>query len=97
MEYHAEARKNSEIWKADQTNIIGYLQGPCKLKDRFSEDLIQQVCGILDVNAFEGRTSDGYSIRCLFPSTALMAHSCVPNTSHSILPNEDFRYIHIYK
>ncbi|XP_055593100.1 SET domain-containing protein SmydA-8 [Uranotaenia lowii] len=91
MEYHNDARKDTAIWQADQTNVVGYLRGPCGLKDRFSEQLIQQVIGILEVNAFEARTTSGYSVRGLYPKLALMAHSCVPNIVHSIHPSKDYR------
>lgn len=85
------ARRNTDTWRADANNVVGYLRGPCKLKKRFSEELIQQACGILEVNSFEGRTVNGHSIRCIFPRTAIMAHSCTPNTTHSILPSENFK------
>lgn len=91
MEYHPKERLNSEIWKADKVNIVGYLHGPCKLKDRFSEDLIQQACGILEVNSFEAKTKKGHKIRCIYPRLASLAHCCVPNTSHIILPSKDYK------
>lgn len=93
MEYHEASRSNSDTWKADQINVVGYLHGPCKLRNRYSEKLIQQACGILEVNSFEGRSASGHSIRCIFPKTAIMAHTCVPNTMHTILPSENFKYI----
>lgn len=94
MECHNDARRDSDTWQADQVNVVGYLHGPCKLKDRFSEDLIQQACGILEVNSFEARTING-NMRCIFPKTAIMAHSCVPNTMHTIRSSENFKYIYI--
>lgn len=91
MEYHAEIRKDSDVYKADKVNIVGYLHGPCKLKERFSEDLIQQACGILDVNAFEAKTAKGHRVRCLYPNASIFGHSCVPNTTHSVLCSKDFK------
>ncbi|XP_031629663.1 SET domain-containing protein SmydA-8-like isoform X2 [Contarinia nasturtii] len=93
MEFHSEIRKNSKIWNADKINVVGYLQGPLKLKDRFSEDLIQQACGILEVNAFEARTAKGHKVRGIYPNAAVLAHSCVPNTTHSILPSKDYKLV----
>lgn len=92
MEYHDAARCGTDTWNVDQINVIGYLHGPCKLKSRFPCELIQQACGILEVNSFEGRTPNGHRIRCIFPKTAIMAHSCVPNTMHTILPSDKFKY-----
>lgn len=91
MEYHHEIRKNSEAFKADKVNIVGYLHGPCKLKERFSEDLIQQACGILEVNAFEAKSAKGNKVRCIYTNSCVFAHSCVPNTTHSILCSKDFK------
>ncbi|XP_058056982.1 SET domain-containing protein SmydA-8 [Anopheles bellator] len=91
MEYHGEARRDEANWTVDEHNIVEFLRGPCGLADRFSAELIQQVIGLLDVNAFEGRTCNGYSVRGLYPQLAIMAHNCVPNVVHSIHPSEDFR------
>lgn len=83
-------RSKSKQWQVDQINIVGYLQGPCKLKDRFSAALIQQACGILEINSFEARTIHDNKIRCVYPKTAILAHSCIPNTIHTI-SSKDFR------
>lgn len=91
MEYHPKERFNTPIYLADQVNIVGYLRGPCKLKKRFSDELIQRVCGILEVNSFEGRTIGDEKVRCIYPKTAIMAHSCTPNTMHTVFPSKDFR------
>ncbi|KRG00212.1 LOW QUALITY PROTEIN: uncharacterized protein Dwil_GK18438, partial [Drosophila willistoni] len=92
MEHHeAERRENSDIWHADRVNIAQYLRGPCKLASRFSEELIMQVVGILEVNAFEARTTVGYPLRCLYPYTGILAHNCVPNTARSIYPSENYK------
>lgn len=92
MEYHdKERRENKEEWHADLINIAQYLRGPCQLSERFSEDLIMQVIGILEVNAFEGRTTEGFAFRCLYPITGILAHNCVPNTMRSIYPSENYK------
>lgn len=94
MEYHdKERRDNFDVWHADLVNIAQYLRGPCKLAERFSEDLIMKVVGILEVNAFEGRTLQGHTFRALYPITGILSHNCVPNTTRSIYPSEDYRYI----
>lgn len=92
MEHHEHARRNSLQWNADENNIVGYLHGPCKLKKRFPADTIQRICGIIEVNSFEARTKYGHEIRCIFPKTAVMSHSCVPNTCHSILASDGYKY-----
>lgn len=92
MEYHnEERRKLVDVWNADLVNIAQYLRGRCGLAERFSEDLIMQVVGILEVNAFEARTTLGYALRCLYPITGILAHNCVPNTFRTIHPSEGFK------
>lgn len=84
MESHNEQRKLKPIWNYYQINVVDFLKNYCKLGERFSDDLIHTVCGILDVNAFESRTISGYLIRCLYPKLAILSHNCVSNISHSI-------------
>ncbi|XP_030384869.1 SET domain-containing protein SmydA-8 isoform X2 [Scaptodrosophila lebanonensis] len=92
MEHHEGARRmNADVWHADRVNIAQYLRGPCKLGSRFSEELIMQVVGVLEVNAFEARTTHGYALRCLYPYTGILAHNCVPNTARSIFPSEGYK------
>lgn len=92
MEYHDEERRaNEDVWNADRINIAQYLRGPCQLAEKFSEDLIMKVIGILEVNAFEARTKAGAPLRCLYPITGILAHSCVPNTMRSIYPSENYK------
>ncbi|CAH1104725.1 unnamed protein product [Psylliodes chrysocephalus] len=83
MEAHNDIRKQKPIWEFNQHNVVEYLRSACKL-DRFSEELIHTVCGILEINAFEARTPEGYSIRCLYPKLAIMSHNCVSNIHHAI-------------
>lgn len=49
MEAHTENRKRMPGWHVDKINVAGFLRGPCKLANRFTEDLIMHVCGILEV------------------------------------------------
>lgn len=83
MEHHNDIRKDKPIWEFNQVNVVNYLRGPCKL-DRFSEDLIHTVCGIIEVNAFEAPSPSGYPIRCLYPKLAILSHNCVSNIRHSV-------------
>lgn len=83
MESHDDIRKKLPIWEYNSVNVVSFLRGPCKL-DRFSEELIHKVCGILEVNAFEARTTSGYPIRCLYPKLAILSHNCISNITHSI-------------
>ncbi|XP_034951071.1 SET domain-containing protein SmydA-8 [Chelonus insularis] len=85
MEAHNAKRCVKKQWKIDHVNIVGFLRDRLKL-DRFSEEMIQTACGILEINSHEVRAASGYAARALYPTVALMSHSCVSNTSHSIFP-----------
>lgn len=89
MEAHNDLRRNSQVWLVNQTNVVDFLLGPCKLKDRATEELLHTLCGIIEVNAFEGRTANGYALRILYPRLAVMSHNCVSNISHAIYPIND--------
>lgn len=92
MEDHINDRQGTESWNADAHNIVTYLLGPCKLKDRsVDEHLIQKVIGILEINAFEAKTIQGNAIGCLFPKHAISTHSCIPNTAHAIHPTKGYK------
>lgn len=86
MESHDDIRKTKPIWQFNQINVVQYLRTVGKL-DRFSEELIHRVCGILEVNAFEARAASGSMVRCLFPKLAILSHNCVSNIYHSVSPH----------
>ena len=81
---HVEDRKRQQEvhWQEIQHNVVQFLRKTCGLADRFSEDEINHVLGVLEVNAFEITTSEGYRGRGLFPLTALMSHGCLSNTRY---------------
>ncbi|OAD54391.1 Protein msta, isoform B, partial [Eufriesea mexicana] len=87
MESHNKIRSQKKQWKLNHVNVVEYIRKRLKL-DRFSEEQIHTVCGILEINTFEIRTAKGFSARALYPTVALMNHSCVSNTCHSISPTD---------
>lgn len=87
LESHAKERRNTEMWEVETINVVNFLQKVCKLKNRFSEDLIHFVCGVLETNAFATPDAFGYEIRCLYPKASLLLHSCAPNVGHYIFKN----------
>ncbi|RZC35634.1 histone-lysine N-methyltransferase ASHR1 [Asbolus verrucosus] len=89
MEAHNDVRRTKPVWQFNQVNVVDYLRGPCRC-DRFPEDLIHTVCGILEINAFEARANSGYLVRCLYPKLAILSHNCISNIHHSVAP-DDFK------
>ncbi|XP_053683976.1 SET domain-containing protein SmydA-8-like [Sabethes cyaneus] len=95
MESHLEERRGTEIWDIHEKYVVKPLLESGAF-DNFeglevTGELIQRICGILDVNTFEIRGNEDSPgmimnnlARGLFPKTALMTHSCVPNTLLSI-------------
>ncbi|XP_011506599.1 PREDICTED: uncharacterized protein LOC105369055 [Ceratosolen solmsi marchali] len=89
METHNKNRCQKSQWSTDHVNIVEYLRKRLKL-ERFSEDNIQSACGILEINCYEIRTAKGFLARALYPNVAIISHSCVSNTVHSVVP-ADYR------
>ena len=84
---HVQDRQHQAHWEEVQHNVVQYLRDTCQLAQRFSEEEINHVLGVLEVNAFEITIGDGqYRGRGLYPLTALMSHGCLSNT----------RYIYIW-
>jgi hypothetical protein len=59
-------------------------------------DLVQRICGILDVNSFEVRgppskSGESERLRGVYLRAALMAHDCVANTHLAV--DDDFQMI----
>ena len=94
MKDHLKERKNTATWPLEETNVVKYLREHCKLADRFSEDLVGRVIGILGVNGFEVRAPSGAAVVALYPKTAIMSHNCVANTAHSVAPDKDYRSVY---
>lgn len=94
LESHADKRRDTAIWRNHKMNVEDIL---LKLNLIIEEDmkteLIQKVCGILDVNSFELR-APGFGpgsvphpaecVRGIYLQAALMAHDCLGNTHLSV-------------
>ncbi|XP_044759649.1 SET domain-containing protein SmydA-8-like isoform X2 [Coccinella septempunctata] len=105
LESHLEDRRNTPIWQ----NCENLVEKVMKKADILSDDdekneIVQKLCGILDVNTFEIRPprdkseivvhpSEMEALRGLYPRAALMAHDCLSNT-HLAVDNDFVLYIH---
>lgn len=58
MESHCDQRRGTEIWNSHQDRIIRPLAEAGVLDEfQVDENFMQKVCGVLDVNTFEVRTT----------------------------------------
>ncbi|CAL8135441.1 unnamed protein product [Orchesella dallaii] len=80
LEAHNDIRKNLPLWRENMINVVIVILDQWHLFEYFSEEEIHTVCGILEVNSFE--LGEKYSFRGIFPMAAMMAHDCIPNTTH---------------
>ncbi|KAG8322788.1 hypothetical protein J6590_015779 [Homalodisca vitripennis] len=88
MEAHNDVRRKlPSVWDYNQKTVVDRITQDWKIT-AFSPEEIHTVCGVLEVNAF-AVGEDSLSIRGLYPTAFYIAHSCVPNTSHT--DDEEFR------
>ncbi|XP_066992473.2 uncharacterized protein [Anabrus simplex] len=85
LESHIEERRNLPIWMEHQFNVVQVLREQGLLQDDEDDELLQKLCGILDVNSFEVRTPAGTEqLRGIYSKASLLAHDCVPNIHLSV-------------
>lgn len=85
MEAHLDKRIGTPVWNDREVNVVNVIRRlriPAEIEPP-SAELMQKLCGILDVNAFELRSPgalDGFLLRGLYIEVTLMAHDCRGNT-----------------
>ncbi|GJQ83907.1 hypothetical protein Trydic_g19845 [Trypoxylus dichotomus] len=97
MEAHMDKRRDTPIWIRHKE----YTEKPLKNLQQLTEDdleqeIVEKICGILDVNSFEVRPSESDGnlldssecLRGIYVEASLMTHDCVGNTQLSI--DDDF-------
>ncbi|XP_068980216.1 SET domain-containing protein SmydA-8-like [Bombus flavifrons] len=85
MEAHTDKRRNTSVWKDRELNVVNVIKSLHLVPDDDPSvsELLQLLCGILDVNCFELRSPgglDGLLLRGLYVEASLMAHDCRGNT-----------------
>ncbi|XP_072945067.1 SET domain-containing protein SmydA-8 [Epargyreus clarus] len=94
MQSHMECRTpGTEVYDEANEFIVEYLMNSFinkldgNLKKKYlpeiSEQLLHEMCGIIDTNGLEIRLPEGSELLALYAKTCIMEHSCVPNTKHS--------------
>ncbi|XP_050094257.1 SET domain-containing protein SmydA-8-like [Anopheles aquasalis] len=91
MQSHCDSRRGTEIWDIHEQYVVQPMlhEEAFRMIDDLviSAELLQRICGVLDVNTFEIRgnmDSQGVQMnnlaRGLYPQTSLMTHNCRTNT-----------------
>jgi len=78
LESHDERRSRTENAAITQRTVVDIITERLKM-DKYEEDVIKKVLGVLDTNAFEIRLPDS-SIQGVYSQGAMLEHSCIPNT-----------------
>ncbi|XP_063243624.1 SET domain-containing protein SmydA-8-like [Bacillus rossius redtenbacheri] len=84
MEAHLGRRRGTAVWRSHQAVVDKALQA-AGFAGPDDGELVQRLCGVLDVNCFEVRSpgaapQEALRLRAVYPRAALMAHDCVANT-----------------
>ncbi|KAK9752787.1 SET domain [Popillia japonica] len=102
MEAHLNTRKDTLIWNSHREYIEQPLRDLNLLTDQdLEQNVIQKICGVLDVNSFEVRAPDEQvsssinltshpqeCLRAVYVQASLMTHDCTGNTLLSV--DDDF-------
>ncbi|KRT80077.1 SET domain-containing protein, partial [Oryctes borbonicus] len=97
MEAHLDKRKDTPIWVRHKEYTEKPLTDLQQLtEDDLEQEIVQKICGILDINTFEVRPPEsdgnlldpGDCLRGLYLRASLLSHDCVGNTQLSI--DDDF-------
>ncbi|XP_054258532.1 SET domain-containing protein SmydA-8-like [Macrosteles quadrilineatus] len=91
LEAHLEERKDTDAWLSHQKHVVELFQklGVITANPE-DEELVQKICGALDVNSFEVRgpvgpiPGAGPRLRGVYTEAAMMAHDCVSNVHLSV-------------
>ena len=93
MDHNTEHAAKKSNWKVYKENVVDFLRDRCNLKDKFTEEEIFHVLGVLDVNSVRVNAASsaagggGAGGHALYPVTALMSHSCVANSKTVLQPD----------
>ncbi|XP_059610034.1 SET domain-containing protein SmydA-8-like [Phlebotomus argentipes] len=90
LQSHLERRIDTPLYRILKANLLTFIR--TILKVDIDEETVMKIAAILDTNTFEIRHQHrNIKIRGLYPTAAMISHSCVPNTAHTF--SEDFDFI----
>ncbi|ETN61078.1 hypothetical protein AND_007277 [Anopheles darlingi] len=82
LESHEEERRGSELWRNDREGVAKLIPRFFKTGDRWDEDEILRIVGIIQVNGHEIPLSVPSSV-AIYNQASMLEHSCRPNLSKS--------------
>ncbi|KAG7208616.1 hypothetical protein KM043_014823 [Ampulex compressa] len=83
LEAHVNERRDTEVWREREILTIDAMKALHLIPEDGTSEIMQHLCGILDVNTFELRSPGGFSklpLRGLYIEASIMAHDCIRNT-----------------
>merc|ERR1712128_413400 len=83
MMSHREEHRMKETWPMYDEHLVKMIRDKCGLGDMFSEEEVEHVSGVIDVNSIRLQTH-GHGV---YQMTSIMSHNCTSNTK--TIMNED--------
>ncbi|KAF0303343.1 SET domain-containing protein SmydA-8, isoform B [Amphibalanus amphitrite] len=81
LEHHLDRRRQTALYRLNAAQLAGYLTAALPADCDVTENLVLEMCGVLDTNSFEVRTAES-KVRAIYASASLQNHDCRPNTRH---------------
>lgn len=85
LQSHEEARREDPTTHEEVMEIINHLQRFTAL-NQVTEEVIEKICGLIDINALETMPPEG--CMAIYEITSLLEHSCLSNTGLTFAMNE---------
>ncbi|XP_050092198.1 SET domain-containing protein SmydA-8-like [Anopheles aquasalis] len=82
LESHEEERRGSELWRNDREGVAKLIPRFFKCENRWDEDEILRIVGIIQVNGHEIPLNEPSSV-AIYNQASMLEHSCRPNLSKS--------------
>lgn len=83
MMSHREEHRRKETWPMYSEHLVEMIRDKCGLGEMFSEEEVEHVSGVIDVNSIRLQTN-GHGV---YMKTSIMSHSCISNSK--TIMNED--------
>lgn len=82
LESHCDERRGNVQWRSDREGVAKFIPRFFKCPDRWTEEEILKVAGILQINGHEVPLTEPPHVT-IYDVSSLIEHSCVPNLTKS--------------